>query len=141
MLLCMFFVAIPLNIIPDLTRSWVDRDMFMRYFGGGIGHLGQGLLQEVTCNMDVDPEPEEYTMHQPNVRDGLYMQLETPKLPAESSDQTEREEAEVDCPLSDSESDSDSGSNATWSDRSSDNDLGPEDGENGDDDDNGYAAL
>jgi hypothetical protein len=24
-----------------MRRSWVDRDMFMRYLGGGIGHLSQ----------------------------------------------------------------------------------------------------
>jgi hypothetical protein len=125
----------------NLTRSWVDRDMFMHYFGGGIGHLRQDFFQEVTCNMDVDSELEEDSACQPHVRDDRDIQLGTPELLAESSDQTERKEAEVDDPLSDSESDSDLDSNANWSDRYSDDELGPEDGENSGDDDNGYASL
>jgi hypothetical protein len=96
--------------------------MFMHYFGGGIGHLRQDFFQEVTHKMDVDSEPKEYSMHWSNIRDSLDTQLKTPKLPAESSDKTEREEAQVDDHLLDSASDSDFGSNVTWSDHYSDDD-------------------
>jgi hypothetical protein len=42
----------------DLTRtfSFVDRDMFMRYYGGGVGHGDSVAAAEVT----VDPEEVVY---------------------------------------------------------------------------------
>jgi hypothetical protein len=130
------------NITSDDLASyrWVDRDMFMHYFGGGIGHFRQGLLQDMTHDMDVDSEAEE-DWTQPHVRDNLEVAHEVLVLPVEWPDQAEMEEAEVD-PVSDSKSESDLGFNASGSDQDSDDDLGPEDGENSDDDDdNGYASF
>ena len=112
----------------------------MRYFGGGIGHLWQGVPQRVMYDMDVDTEPEDDSMGEAHVKDPFNVQVLQPLV--ESPDQ-----AEVDESLSSSDSDSDSDSssdldsNATWSDCDSDDDLGPEDGENSDDDDNLYSSF
>lgn len=117
----------------------------MRYFGGGIGHLRQGLSQDPTYDMDMDSEPEEDSICQPHVRDSLDAHPKTLESLAESSDQAERE-VEVDEDFSDSESgseiDSEIDSNTTGSDRDSDgDDLGLDDGENSDNEDDGYASF
>jgi hypothetical protein len=113
--------------------------MFMRYFGGGIGHLRQGLSQEATYDMDVDSEPEEDSICQPHARDPPDAHSKTLESLAESLDQTARE-VEVDEEISGSESGSDFDSNATGSDCDSDgDDRGLEDGENSDN--NGYASF
>jgi len=114
----------------------------MRYFGGGIGHLWQGVPQRVTYNMDVDAEPEDDGMGQTRVCEPFNGQVLEPLV--EGPDQ-----AEVDESLSGSDSDSDGDSssdldsNATWSNCDSDDDdlLGPEDGESSDDDDNLYSSF
>jgi hypothetical protein len=115
----------------------------MRYFGGGIGHLWQGVPQRVTYDMDMDAEPEDGSMGQIHVRDPPNALVLEPLVTVESPDQ-----AEVDKSLSgsdngsDSDSSSDLDSNTTWSECDSDSDdLGLEDGENSDDDDNLYSSF
>lgn len=100
----------------------------MRYFGGGVGHLSQSVFKDVNSGMDVDSALEHSISHQSAF-----------KLPEETSnqDQAEREE-EVD---SSSDSGSDSDSDIDGSECNSDDNLGPEDGENSDVDDNGYASF
>ena len=40
--------------------SFVDRDMIMRYFGGGVGHLGNTRQHQVNCEPpDTEPEDSE----------------------------------------------------------------------------------
>ncbi|KAJ6465481.1 hypothetical protein C8R45DRAFT_939670 [Mycena sanguinolenta] len=42
-----------------MTRSWVDRDMFMRYIGGGVGHIAhESALPADDRDLDVDVEAE-----------------------------------------------------------------------------------
>ena len=41
-----------------MVLSFVDRDMIMRYFGGGIGHLGNSTQHQVNSKPP-DTEPEE----------------------------------------------------------------------------------
>jgi hypothetical protein len=41
-----------------MVLSFVDRDMIMRYFGGGIGHLGNSPRHQVDSEPP-DTEPEE----------------------------------------------------------------------------------
>jgi hypothetical protein len=48
-----------LNII-----SFVDRDMVMRYFGGGIGHLKNTPPQQVPGFDPIDPSSEEMAMEE-----------------------------------------------------------------------------
>lgn len=82
-------------------------------------------------------EPEDDSMCQPRGRDSFNVQVNTLEPLAESPDQDEVDES-----LSGSDSDSDLDSNANRSDSDSDDDeLGPEDGENTDDDDNLYSSF
>jgi hypothetical protein len=41
------------------VTSFVDRDMIMRYFGGGVGHLKNTPPQQAHISDLVDPESEE----------------------------------------------------------------------------------
>jgi hypothetical protein len=99
--------------------------MFMRYFGGGVGHLSQRVFEDVNPSMDVDSGLEDSISHQ---------SAQAFKLPRETSNQDQGEREEVVDSSSDSGSDSES-------DIDSDDTLGPEDGENSDVDDNGYASF
>jgi hypothetical protein len=54
-----------LNII-----SFVDRDMVMRYFGGGIGHLKNTPPQQVPGFDPIDPSSEEMAMEEGDNDDG-----------------------------------------------------------------------
>lgn len=113
----------------------------MRYFGGGIGHLWQGVPQRVTYDMDVDSEPEDDSLCRARGMDSFNVQANALEPLVDSPDQ-----AEVDESLSGSDSGSDLDSNANRSDSddgdcdSDDDDLGPEDGENSDDD-NFYSSF
>jgi hypothetical protein len=42
MLIGMYSFAHVFFLVIITSFSFADRDMFMRYFGGGVGHLGQG---------------------------------------------------------------------------------------------------
>ena len=55
----LFQPIIELNII-----SFVDRDMVMRYFGGGIGHLKNTPPQQVPGFDPIDPSSEERTVEE-----------------------------------------------------------------------------
>ena len=57
----MFFSTMAPYSWPNGMVSWVDRDMFMRYFGGGIGHIGQRVCPNTEGEADVamDTESEE----------------------------------------------------------------------------------
>jgi len=112
----------------------------MHYFGGGIGHLRQGFLQEVTCDMDVDSGPED-GMCQPHVGDSLDAHPKTLELLVEGSDQAEGE-ADIDEYPSSSDSGSDFYSDANGSNHNSDDDdLGLGDGESSDNDNNSYVPF
>jgi hypothetical protein len=138
------FIIVVSNITPDLASySWVDRDMFMCYLGGGIGHLWQGVPQRVTYDMDMDAEPEDDSISQAHIRDPFNVLALELLVMVESPDQAEGDES-----LSysgsglNSDSNSDLDSNTTQSDcHSDDEDLGPEDGENSDDNDNLYYSF
>jgi hypothetical protein len=130
--------------------------MFMRYFGGGIGHLSQlpGMMNRDA--MDVDPPSSEANLSAtanltPNESGHLTYELELLVEQAISSNPDKGSEA-LDVATSDQDDDDegvdasdDSGADDDDSDRSaseSDDDLGPEDGEGiGDgDSDEGYAS-
>ena len=44
--------------------SFVDRDMVMRYFGGGIGHLKNALPLQVPRFDPIDPSSEEMAVEE-----------------------------------------------------------------------------
>lgn len=133
------------------TCSWVDRDMFMHYFGGGIGHIhlhnpAYGVTPDE--GMDVDGQAEDNIGNPAD------------DLPFSEFQQTRENQEEFGLQNNDGSGfQSDSGSELDSGDESDDHhsmsdtsddisceedsdDLGPEDGENGDDDDDdGYASL
>ena len=43
----------------EMAVSFVDRDMIMRYFGGGVGHLKNAPPQQAHRSDPVDPDSEE----------------------------------------------------------------------------------
>lgn len=82
--------------------SWVDRDMFMRYLGGGIGHQNQdarwtstGQEDHYNDDMDIDSDPEENMHTEEGTANNQDMQLqklhqlalETSVRPADSDDE------------------------------------------------------
>ncbi|KAF9466647.1 hypothetical protein BDZ94DRAFT_1157658, partial [Collybia nuda] len=112
---------------------WVDRDMFMRYLGGGIGHQHESKRwrstgQEVDeDSMDIDPEPEDGLPSQDN--DAAQLQTLFDTTAYLQGD----ENAGADTDDSDSQSDSSDTSEEEF-DYGSDNDddcayFGPEDEE------------
>jgi hypothetical protein len=115
----------------------------MRYHGGGIGHLWQGVPQRVTYDMDMDAEPEDDSISQARVGDPLGVLALEPLVTVESPDQAEVDESLSDSGSgSDSDNNSDLDSNTTQSDcHSDDDDLGPHGGENSDDEDNLYYSF
>ena len=50
--------------ITDALVSFVDRDMVMRYFGGGIGHLKNTPPQQVPGLDLIDPSSEEMVVEE-----------------------------------------------------------------------------
>jgi hypothetical protein len=129
--------------------------MFMRYFGGGIGHLSQlpGVMNRDA--MDVDPPFSEANLSAaanlaPNEPGHLANQLELMVQEAISSDPDGESEG-LDVAASDQDDDDEGASTSDDSDADddsgrsaseSDNDLGPEDGEGIGDgsSDDGYAS-
>jgi hypothetical protein len=50
--------------ITDALVSFVDRDMVMRYFGGGIGHLKNTPPQQIPELDLIDPSSEEMAVEE-----------------------------------------------------------------------------
>ncbi|THV02220.1 hypothetical protein K435DRAFT_836569 [Dendrothele bispora CBS 962.96] len=111
---------------PGETDDWanfyvmifVDRDMFMRYLGSGIGHIH--YLTSIT-NADEDNETEEGE--------------DVPNIDPGSLVVTVEDEEESD----DGDDEAESGDEIHNS--RSDDELGPDDGEDLDEDDNGYGSI
>ena len=108
----------PPNVCPtDISYRFVDRDMFMRHAGGGIGHAGYGAVQPEEDNL-VEPLDD---LEEENRCDGL----SADDCDSDNVD-SDREDSIVD--------DEDDAS------IDSDDDVGPDDGEDLYEDD-GYGAV
>jgi hypothetical protein len=131
-------------------HRWVDRDMFMHYVGGGIGHVPLGIDQDKTIDdeMNIDSEVEEEDMAHKHDDDGDRHPLQHQALaPVVIEDDQEEVGFEAG---RDNESESDGGCSDDLDGDCSDDDrdseegahdgLGSEDGEDTDVDD-GYASL
>jgi hypothetical protein len=122
--------------------------MFMRYFGGGIGHLNQGSHWQIASgemdDMDVDSS-EEQNERMTEVDHNLEIHVLERLADEASQDQAGgREEAPDNVEWSDDDSDDYSNSGESdHSDDEEDNDdgLGPEDGEDVSDGNHGYGAF
>ncbi|KAE9394764.1 hypothetical protein BT96DRAFT_998272 [Gymnopus androsaceus JB14] len=100
------------HLMPDFASGRTSEDMFMRHLGGGVGHIDAQAT--TTVNTSGGPVDED--------KDNL-------GRPNEHGD-------------SDSESeDNDSDLERSLSDGGSNNDLGPDDGEDTDDSDGGYGSM
>ncbi|KAJ7330330.1 hypothetical protein DFH08DRAFT_926009 [Mycena albidolilacea] len=110
------------------VNFFVDRDMFMRYFGGGVGHyqvkVPQPEADEPELSDDEDPEPSEGPVP------------EAPKSDPESEDDLDDLSAlEDNIPDdSDEEEDDEDESDGEEGEGAGELELGPEDGEDGGDD-------
>lgn len=133
MLSCKRFILLHLFDCLSSLRSWVDRDMFMRYLGGGIGHVGQEsrwAAHDDGDNMDIDDDDE--------------IEVDPIEASTESTANSKQDNSD------DSESESDSDSNDSSADDSDssgdDSDMDP-DSDDGDDsneedeDEDGYGSL
>lgn len=130
-----------------VSFSWVDRDMFMRYFGGGIGHQTQAERwtlgsqkdpQSNNMNIDVNDDEDHISNNLDAQLQELHqLAIETSIYPAESEDEDVNT------------SDSDDSENSSMEGHSLDSDsdenvddhesyFGPEDGEGYEKDDDGF---
>jgi hypothetical protein len=108
----------PLQLYVLKLYSFADRDMYMRFIGGGIGHSETSPPQTRT-NGDVDMD----SGVEPDWED----------VDTEARDELIEKQEE-------SESGSD-GSQTDGGDEEDDSDLGPEDGEGEDSEDDGFATF
>jgi hypothetical protein len=104
------------------SLSFVDRDMIMRYFGGGIGHVGNSTRHQVDSGPP-DTEPEELEEEMEMSDDGG----NNASVPGESEDVIMNYEVE--------NSNNEQGSGSDLS-ESSDSDEG-----SGEDSDDGYGSF
>ncbi|GBE82229.1 hypothetical protein SCP_0406120 [Sparassis crispa] len=115
------------------VNMFFDRDMFMRYLGGGVGHKGTGItLPMVGDGMDIDDDKSDDDKQSV---DCLVQDKDEGQIGQEEDDYGYR----------DSDDDEDEqGTGGEGSDHEEVEDLGPEDGEDGEEDeygDKGYAPL
>lgn len=134
--------------------SFVDRDMFMRYLGGGIGHVAiatqpeeENIEENVNIILTNTHEATTGTqVSELNERLVLEELRRAASIIAGGGTANDREEAEPDDQDTDSDTDSedegmDDGMSMDSDDQESDDDLGPEDGEDEGYLDSGYSAL
>ena len=131
-------VPIPLALhwLP-MGLSFVDRDMIMRYFGGGIGHLGNSPRQvnseqpdaeEVEEEMEVDDDGiDNLNASDPGELEDIIMNFEVENSDNERVSESDNDEE------SDDHSDDDSGSEEDADERAF---VDPEDS-----DDDGYGSF
>ena|SRR5271170_234829 len=111
--------------MANVVSSFVDRDMFMRYLGGGVGHLSTRYLTD-RFRDEAQPPAE-------NDVDGDVVGAGT----GEESEVTDRTEIL-------GEEEEEEGDEEEEEENDNMDALGPEDGENGDDDtpeNEGYGTL
>lgn len=134
-----------------MLLRWVDRDMFMRYFGGGIGHQTQattwasrGQKDPPSDGMDVDPKYDNSCMaynQDAQLQELRKLAVEVSARPAESDDEdinssdsdNSEDDSSVEGHSHDSDSDGDVDDHESY--------FGPEDGEGYDKDDDGFADF
>jgi hypothetical protein len=111
-----------------MVLSFADRDMIMRYFGGGIGHLGNSPRHQVDSEPpDTEPEDLEGEMEisdgnnafGPGEVEDIIMDYEV-----ENSDDDDERGSGTDSTELDSDDDSDKGSSEESDDDSDDDGYG-----------------
>lgn len=141
MLLCEVLFFHPFFVYSLAWFSWVDRDMFMRYLGGGIGHQNQDARWtskgQDDCNsgdmvIDADFEEDKHTeeMGDNRLEELRRLALETTLRPAEDDEGNEAADA-IDSDYED-DSDTNSSINDIFDDEDNESDgnepyFGPED--------------
>jgi hypothetical protein len=134
--MCQLIDTIAYAFINHCSTSWIDRDMFIRYFGGGIGHMTEGSHWQSADEIDVgDVESEELGASgnlQDNSVNGI---LHSSEL---GNGGTKDDSADTDSGEGSDDFDSDHSSD---NDLESESDLGAEDGEDMMDVDNRYSCL
>jgi hypothetical protein len=124
--------------------SWVDRDMFMRYLGGGVGHLHQGFSSQEPADigMVVDEPEESHALDIDDFDPNLELQ-NLQRIIQDTAEGITEEMVKKPGPDEDENNDSEDSDTSSQSEDSSDSDdfdsdeLGPEDGEDEDDEDDG----
>jgi hypothetical protein len=139
--------------------SFVDRDMFMRYLGGGIGHMAIAMQPEEDNAMNTDEDSNIMTNNHEAAAGAQVSELDESRLlleelwrvasvMAEGGMADDREEVEQapDSDSDDQDTDSedegtDDGMSVDSNNEEGEEDLGPEDGEDEGYLDSGYGAL
>lgn len=138
-----------------LSVSWADRDMFMRYLGGGIGHQNQDArwtssnrYEDDAIDMEVDPPCEEDIDDDPKKLQGLQeLAKELATRPVGEDDKDlDTDDSDSDGSLDDddaSDEDEASDEDDLFPDgrEEEDSDLGPCDGEDEDGDDADFGSF
>jgi hypothetical protein len=126
--------------ITNIVSSFVDRDMYMRYLGGGVGHQSTRHLTGDRFRNEAQPPGEQDV-------DGDVVRVETDETEGEGTDRTkvlgEGEEDEEDEEDDDDDDDDDEEEEEEEEEEDPES-FGAEDGEEGDvhvPEDEGYGAL
>lgn len=114
-----------------MVLSFVDRDMVMRYFGGGVGHLGNSTRHQVDAEPP-DTEPEELEEEMEISNDGG----NNASGPGETP-----EDIIINYEAENSDDEQGSGSDSLESDSDEDSDKGSGEDSDEDSDDNGYGSF
>jgi hypothetical protein len=127
MSICNYIIFSAMVNLPDEYNSFVDRDMFMRHLGGGIGHqtAQQNNMHAEEMDMDIDiDEVEEGSVHDEGNYSGQPDRGTSGKFDEEDGKDEEEGDDEDDEDADDDDDDDDD-------EDSEEEDLGLEDGESG----------
>jgi len=117
------------NGVAVTVNIFVDRDMFMRYLGGGVGHqdaLGESLVHDTPRSDLLSTEGIDGEDHEdPNVEEEIGWGYQSDE---HNAGQLEGDDSDGDLPSADSSSDSDSNSGLE-SDANSEDSVDTEDSE------------
>ena len=123
-------IQLSLNVV-----SFVDRDMVMRYFGGGIGHLKNTPPQQLPGFDPIDPTSKEMAMEEEDEDLGTVVQPSSDVTNGRELEVNEDDEDDEDEDEDEGEDDSDSDESGLQTDEDEEGE-----GEGEDDYDHGFAS-
>jgi hypothetical protein len=132
--ICYSFFFLCRASTEPLKNSFVDRDMLMRYLGGGVGHYHVVEVPDEDADEPNLPDDDEDPDPDPASRNFSALLPDDPPLPEDSDSDEELDGEHGEDSKRDSDTESDSEEEEEEEDEEEEEELGPEDGEDGVDD-------